>query len=793
MPVACHRAVPLTGLLLGLCLSAAAWSQEVAAPVAEPAESAASADAGEPMTGPDSDGTSAAPAEGAEASSAPSEAAEADTEATPAAAAAALTDPAVPAPAPVVESVEATPGEPLAEAPDVDAAAAIDADSAVPLATDANATVDPSADPTVVTTPLDGVPGTETLSPPSTSYGLLDKARLDAWLDGLVEASMLGDHLPGVVVSVVEADRLVTARGWGLADVEQRRLADPAVTLFRVGSISKVVTATALMRLQEQGLVDLQQPLSRYLDPLPFAAGEGITLTHLLTHQAGFEDGYLGHFYAMDAASDHAQGPYLAGFPPAQVRPAGVLSSYSNYGYGVIGAVIAEAGGVSFEDYMDGVLGDFGMRHSSFRERAGVPREDDLPDDLAAQLAEGYRWNGWRQQRNDKFWMHRGMASAGSLSSTAQDMARFMRLHLNQGMLDGRPVLQPATIEGMHGVLTRHHDAVGGNAHGFWSRQISGLRTVEHAGAVLNFHSNLVLLPEPRIGIFVSTNGAAGRQFAQDLPRLLIEQFLASRQPAPATPAADLAERAASYVGTYRTTRRNYSKFEASGVLFGGDTEVRYLADEGRLLLVDGDDRKAYRERSPGVFESERDGTTLAFSSIADGPAQRAWPAYGHVVLERVHWYARTELFWAVGGTLLGLSLLRLLGLRLRRPAYGGWVEHSAAAISWLAALGWLAFAVGLFLLLQTLSGPEPDALAHFPDEQAVWVLGIGLVAAVLSLLTTLFLLPVLQRAHWPFWRRLHLLLFVLAALSSLPLLWYWRLLGYHFHGVSSAFLPPGW
>lgn len=693
--------------------------------------------------------------------------------------------PVVPAEA---DPASAAPSEALpAEDPATADALPADAAASDPSGPDAATVVAPTPDPVVFGDPTDD----ELVPTPAKPFGLLDKARLDAWLDGLVEASMLAEHLPGVIVSVVEADQLVSSRGWGFADLEQRELANPAQSLFRVGSISKVVTATALMQLAERGAVDLTQSVGRYLDPLPYPDGEAVTLTHLLTHQPGFEDGYLGHFYAIDAASDHALLPYLSQYPPTRVRLAGELSSYSNYGYAVLGAVIASVSGEAFETYMDTLLDSFGMRSSSFRERAGIDRQDAMPAELAAALAEGYRWAGWQHKRNETFWMHRGMAPAGSLSSTAEDMARFMRLHLNHGQLDGRVLLQRETLATMHSVLTRHHEAVGGNAHGFWARELSGLKTIEHAGAVLNFHSNMVLIPEAGVGIFVSTNGAAGRQFVQDLPRLLVEQFLASRNPPPLAAAADLAERAEKYAGVYRTTRRNYSKFEAAGGLLGGDTEVVFNADQGGLLVRGQSEPQLFRERSPGVFVSARDGTTLAFSSIADGPAQRAWPAYGHVVLERVPWYARTDLYWSVAGSLLVLSLLRVLGLRLRKPQHGGWVEHTAAIIGWFAAAGWLAFAVGLYLIFEQNSAADSAAIARYPDGQAIWTLGIGLVAAAFSLLALLFLPALLKRGLWPAWRRLHYLLFVLAALTALPLLWYWRLLGYHFHGVAHVFWPP--
>lgn len=661
--------------------------------------------------------------------------------------------------------------------------AAASADSAA-AAADAGSDVDPSA-----ATP--SVDGAIEPDPATASFGLLDQNRLNAFLDGVVEASMLQYHLPGVVVSVVEADQLVSSRGWGFADLEKRSVASPSNSLFRVGSVSKVVTATALMQLVERGQADLDQPIGRYLDPAPFADAEAVTLKHLLSHRAGFEDGYLGHFVADDEASDYTLEDYVSRFAPARVRNAGELSSYSNYSWAVLGQVVATVSGSSFEDYIDNqLLAPLGMTQSSFREaHSAMPaRSDALPAALADQRAQGYRYRNGQQQPNQRWWMHRGMAPAGSLSATAEDMARFMRMHLNGGLIDGVQVLRSDTVTQMHSEISRHHQVVGGNAHGFWSNEISGLQTLEHGGAVFNFYSNLVLIPEAKVGIFVSTNGAEGRQFTQDLPRLIVEQFLASRAPVSPVP-ADFASRAESLVGVYRSTRRNYSKLEASGTLFDADTRVT-LAEPDTLLISGSGPAQSYTEVEPGVFRSDRDGRRIAFSSTADGPAQRLYPNYGHVVLERVPWYARSELFWGVFGSLLVLSVLRVMGLRLRKPQPAGPASHTAAVVGYLAALGWIAFSVGLMMVFTDSAKPESPLIVHFPNQLAIWSLGIGLGAAALSLLC-LVLMPSVLRGQWPWWRRWHYALFTLAAALSLPLLWYWRLLGYHLYGTESVLLPP--
>lgn len=669
--------------------------------------------------------------------------------------------------------------------PDPIVSAAPDANS---VAAGADASVGAVADPT---DPGDPLPGDMSVDDETAAFGRIDGNRLNAFLDGLVEASMLQYNLPGAVVTVVEADQIVSSRGWGFANREERELASPANSLFRVGSISKVVTATALMQLVERSQIDLDQPVTRYLDPAPFPEAEAVTVNHLLSHRAGFEDGYLGHFVADDEASDYTLEDYVNRFPPERVRGPGELSSYSNYSLAVIGEIIAKVSGSSFDDYLDQqVLAPLGMRKSSFREAAdGMPdRADALPPALAEARAQGYRYSGGMQKPNSRWWMHRGMAPAGSLSATAEDMARFMRLHLNGGELDGVQLLRRETIEQMHSELSRNHPAVGGNAHGFWANEIGGLKTLEHGGAIFNFYSNLVLIPEANIGIFVSTNGNGGRQFTQDLPRLIVEHFLASRAPVTATPAG-FADRASALVGVYRSTRRNYSKLEASATLFDSDTVVS-VVEPNTLLVTGGSGPRSYSERQPGVFISDRDGRALAFSASADGPAQRLYPNYGAVVLERVPWYARTELFWAVFGSLLVLSVLRILSLRLRKAKTAGPASHTAAVVGWLAALGWLTFSAGMMVVFNATSQPESSLVVHFPDQTTVWVLGIGLAAAALSLLC-LILVPFVIRGDWPWWRRWHFALFTLTAVLSLPLLWYWRLLGYHLYGTTSVLLPP--
>jgi CubicO group peptidase (beta-lactamase class C family) len=117
----------------------------------------------------------------------------------------------------------------------------------------------------------------------------------DAWLDGFLPSAIKQADIAGAVVVIVKDGQVLTQRGYGYADVATRRRVDPADTLFRIGSISKLFTWTAVMQLVEQGKIDLDADVNRYLDfMVPPLAGQPITMRNLMTHTAGFEDVFKG-------------------------------------------------------------------------------------------------------------------------------------------------------------------------------------------------------------------------------------------------------------------------------------------------------------------------------------------------------------------------------------------------------------------------------------------------------------------------------------------------------------------
>jgi CubicO group peptidase (beta-lactamase class C family) len=313
-----------------------------------------------------------------------------------------------------------------------------------------------------------------------------DPGDAEAFVTGFLQAELAERRVPGAVFVMVRGGEVLFARGFGMADLARAAPVDPERTLFRVASLSKLFTGTAVMQLVESGAVELDADVNQYLRSfsVPPAFGEPVRVRHLLTHTGGFDDRLLG----MAASSEAAQEPlraHLARRLPERVMPPGRVFSYSNYGMALLGAVIEEVSGQPFEAYVsERVLAPLGMTRSSF---APGP-------ELRADLATGYALRRGKPEPLAYDWLN--IPPAGGLAATAADMARFLRAQLGGGALEGARILRPETLAEMHRTQFSHDPALPGVGLAFMERRHGRYRTLEHAGDWGGFASLLVLVPE---------------------------------------------------------------------------------------------------------------------------------------------------------------------------------------------------------------------------------------------------------------------------------------------------------
>lgn len=384
---------------------------------------------------------------------------------------------------------------------------------------------------------------------PSAEFSAAD---VTAWLDGSVPASMERAGIVGGAVTVVRDGEIVASRGYGLADVSDPASAvDPSSTLFRVGSVSKLFTATAVMQAVERGDLDLDTDIAEYLDfEVPRSFDDPITLRHLLSHTAGFEERVRGLMQTPE--TDAPLRDALLMDPPAQVFRPGTTPAYSNYGNALAGYIAERASGVSFEELVDrDILQPAGMESSSF--------EQPLPARLADRVSKGYPAAGIPEVPFEDV----SVGPAGALSATPDDMARFMTALMDDSLLS------PATTAVMQAPALGS-DELGTLAEGprmaigFFDESRNGNRVVGHGGDTQVFHSHLQLFPDAKTGIFLSFNSSGATAGDAHFLRESIlhgfsDRYFPGDEPVSVSPTA--AEHAAMAEGTYSGSRRSVTTF----------------------------------------------------------------------------------------------------------------------------------------------------------------------------------------------------------------------------------------
>jgi CubicO group peptidase (beta-lactamase class C family) len=447
----------------------------------------------------------------------------------------------------------------------------------------------------------------------------LDPHELEAFFDAYLGAALPANHVPGAVVYVVKDGQVLFRKGYGLADVERNVSMDPDRTVLTLGSLSKLFTWTAVMQLAEQGKLDLDADVNRYLDfAIPATYPEPITLNHLMAHTAGFEDRRFGQM-ARSPAERVPLGAWLAAHVPARVRPPGRLAAYQNYGAALAGYVVERVSGEPFDDYVERhVLRPLGMGRTSSRA--------PLPAALAADAARPYLWRQGAFRAVPEYEVVPSVGPAAAFCSTGGDMARFLAAHLGDGHLGGAVLLRPETVQRMQRRSFAHDPRVNGMAHGLWELDTHGQRILGHAGSHFIHNGLALLLPERRLGVFVATNGAGGNAFVGEGFPLFVEAFADHFFPAPPAapaPGPGLAAGAGRFAGSYALLlgRAETTPEKLLAMLMA----VQVRAGEGGITAALPGGRKRFVETEPLVFRQVDGPGKIVFRADAAGEVTHAF------------------------------------------------------------------------------------------------------------------------------------------------------------------------
>ncbi|MFI9838883.1 serine hydrolase domain-containing protein [Nonomuraea sp. NPDC051941] len=600
------------------------------------------------------------------------------------------------------------------------------------------------------------------LWPPATaaaSARIPDTRELADFFDAAMAKGLRANHVPGAVVSVVGGGKILFSKGYGLADRENGTPFDPGTSLVRIASITKLFTWTAVMQQVQRGRLDLHADVNRYLTTfrIPATYPQPITLAHLMDHTAGFEDSTIG-VGARSKADVPPLGTYLAEHVPARVRPPGQVSAYSNYGAALAGYIVAQVSGQPYDQYVkDHILDPLGMRHSTASEPVPAP--------LAAGQARSYDYEDGTYQR--KPFVFDNLAPDGSISATADDMARFMIAHLEDGTLLDEP-----TARLMHRRSFAADPRIDGYAHGFKEQTLNGHRVIMHDGSWEGFQSALLLVPDADIGLFVSTNSVGGIDAVTEFLPAFFDRFLPGERAAPSAPPF---KSATPVAGFYRPARTVESTIEKVLTL---TTSSRLRVEAGGKLAFKG---MTWSPLAAGLYQQDGGSQRLAFVTDGAGVTYAATdgPAY-----ELIPWWETPPANVIVVLSFAVTALTAVLGLPLAAAVRRLRGRPSETPRAWRAGrlLAGLGGAVGLvFVVLFTLTLiGDTSILYGVPASLRVLLLLPPLfLALTIAAITTTVIgwrhrhLGVLARAHQ-----------VTLLAGMLALVWFclhWNLLGWQF------------
>ena len=362
--------------------------------------------------------------------------------------------------------------------------------------------------------------------------------RIARIVDPVIEQALAKSGIPGAAFVFVRGGRVDYQRGYGVSDLRARTPVDPRRTVWPIASVTKVVTALAAMQLVDDGAVDLDTDVNRYLKRIQVPAqGYGpVTLRHLLSHTAGLDELPGRQF-------DGKSVPDLASFLSTRLvryRSPGQLTAYSSYGIALAGVLIEDVSGLSYAEYVDrNIFRRAGMIAAKVMARRGDERG----------VATPYAIENERAAPAPHEWYVTTPSS--SVAATAHDMSKLLIAALDGGKVGNQLLLSPALVAEMLRQQATNHPALPGWGLGFQLDRANGLTIAEHGGDIAGFSSLFAVIPEKGVGFFIVHHGEGG-DLRFDVKEALLDALYPDRDP-PKVPTPDAKQVAAlgEYAGRY--------------------------------------------------------------------------------------------------------------------------------------------------------------------------------------------------------------------------------------------------
>ncbi len=601
---------------------------------------------------------------------------------------------------------------------------------------------------------------------------VLEGSEVIEFLDETVPTMLEQFNVPGVTISVVQGSETLAAKAYGFSDFAAQQEADAESSVFRIGSISKLFTWTALMQLVEQGKVNLDADVNTYLTDfqVPDTFEEPVTIRHLLTHTGAFEDGGLGWLFEDSADKIVPLAEFLQAHVPVRYGPPGQFSTYSNWGAALAGHIIEIVSGMEFDDYVEkNIFEPLGMMRSTFRE--------PVPEDLESDRAVGHKYDGEHIVAGYQQYLH-STAPTGAMRSTAIDMAKFMVAHLNGGRVQDSSILKPETVAEMHRTQFSPHPAMRGMGYGFMMSDINGHEVSGHSGSTSYFHANVMLVQAARVGFFASFNGEPGRAAIVQLSSAFMNRFFPPVDGAIETTAYEATDdELFKMEGLYKPLLRSYSTWNSAMFLIMDDISINRGADDHLVASTFGPPT-TFRSVAPFVIQEIGGDAMRAFRVDSSGSVTHMFDSsFSAVALEKIS-YVESGGFFKLLGVFASVIALTTLIAPLQIWRSGGGGQRSSTMLMVASAI---LIPAAFWLFLKTYLGAGHDVLIVSVPFGIKAALTAPLIVLVFTVVSIYLQIKAWRSGTWSVPARCHHGLGAVVLIVFLVFCDYWNILGYRF------------
>jgi len=608
-------------------------------------------------------------------------------------------------------------------------------------------------------------------------------ADMESFFDEFFAIAMTEHKVPGAAIVVVKDGEILFANGYGYSNLENSIPVNPAKTIFRWASVSKLFPIAGVLRLVEQGKMNLKADVNQYLPfwQIPNDFSKPIRIRDLLQHTDGFGSRDLGSF-SLHVDDLQPLGTVLSHEIKSPVQEPGGMIAYGSYGTALAGHLLEQVTGNRFEDYIAvSFFEPLDMHQSTFYQ--------DLPPEYQKNLAVVYNY----EQDTNIFipapYLFLTTSPTGGLSATPLDIAHFVIALLDSGRFNKTQILSPTLAQAMLEQQFTPSPGFPGVTYGFMEHFYNNQRGLIRDGSGVGIRSQVFLLPEHKLG-YIYVQNSRGDEVIEKLNEVFLDRYY----PAPdATPNVEVSQENSLFAGIYRPVQTNEHTFVKLESLLIGELRVDANPDNSLTItpLGQGDVYGGFEapsqwtEITPRVFQRADRERYLMFHQDELGRITYLFSGSGyHGSYYKLSWYEASTIQFIWLGLCLFVFLTAIVTWLYGLPNHRKEVTQTANIARWMGSVTSLFFLIGFFgvlyaLFLKRIAGYPAFAFGVSP--MASGTLGLLLCGTIVGLTTPVFAILAWKNGYWSTRGRVCYTVLGIATLGFVWWLNYWNLLGFRY------------